>query len=43
MIAGKVLADRMTAGTVESSAEGEWSIKEWNVNGEEVTIGIRKV
>ena len=47
MIAGKVLADQMTAGTVESSAKGgaaeEWSIKEWNVNGEEVTIGIRKV
>ena len=47
MIAGKVLADRITAGTVESSAKGgaaeEWSIKEWNVNGEEVTIGIRKV
>lgn len=47
MIAGKVLADQMTAGTVESSAKGgaaeEWSIKEWNVNGEEVTIGIRRV
>ena len=47
MIAGKVLADQMTAGTVESSAKGgaaeEWSIKEWNVNGDEVTIGIRKV
>ncbi len=47
MIAGKVLANQMTAGTVESSAKSgaaeEWSIKEWNVNGEEVTIGIRRV
>ena len=36
-IAGKVLADSITAG--ENLAES----KEWNVNGENVTIGIEKV
>ena len=36
-IAGKVLADSITAG--ESLAVS----KEWNVNGENVTIGIEKV
>ena len=41
MIAGKVLADRITAGEEDISA-GEWHVKAWNVNGEEVTIGVRK-
>ena len=41
VIAGKVLADGMhTGGHMEES--GGWSSKEWNVNGEKVTIGIRK-
>jgi len=41
MIAGKVLADKMTSGPADNAA-GDWSVKEWNVNGEEVTIGIRR-
>ncbi len=41
VIAGKVLADEMrTGGSMEEP--GGWSSKEWNVNGEKVTIGIRK-
>ena len=42
MIAGKVLADKMTAGEIDASTE-DWHVKSWNVNGEEVTIGIRKL
>lgn len=37
MISGKVLADEMTSGAVYSVA------KEWNVNGETVTIAVEKV
>lgn len=41
MIGGKVLADEMlTDGNVK--VNGAWNRKEWNVNGEKVTIGICK-
>jgi len=41
VIAGKVLAEQMTAGE-GAAPDGAWSRKEWNVNGEKVTIGICK-
>ncbi|MCI6553795.1 MAG: isoleucine--tRNA ligase [Lachnospiraceae bacterium] len=41
VIAGKVLADEITAG--ETGASGEWKVKAWNVNGENVTLGVRRV
>ena len=37
-IAGKVLADEMI--TDQAAGSGDWKEKQWNVNGEEVTIGI---
>ena len=37
-IAGKVLADEMITG--QAAGSGDWKEKQWNVNGEEVTIGI---
>lgn len=41
VIAGKVLAEQMTTGE-GAAPDGAWSRKEWNVNGEKVTIGICK-
>ncbi len=42
VIAGKVLAEEMlTDGSGEDS--DAWNRKEWHVNGEKVTIGIRKI
>ncbi|HBA68173.1 MAG TPA: isoleucine--tRNA ligase, partial [Lachnospiraceae bacterium] len=41
MIAGKVLADKMVSGAAGTS--DEWKVKNWNVNGEEAVIGIRRV
>lgn len=46
-IMGKVLADKIVpdAGDdfITGAAGSGWSVKEWNVNGEEITIGIRKL
>ncbi|MDE7014749.1 MAG: isoleucine--tRNA ligase, partial [Kineothrix sp.] len=39
IIAGKVLADKMSAGEADGTS-GDWYVKEWNVNGEKVDIGI---
>ena len=39
IIAGKVLADKMSAGEADA-ASGDWYVKEWNVNGEMVSIGV---
>ena len=39
IIAGKVLADKMSAGEADA-VSGDWYVKEWNVNGETVKIGI---
>ena len=40
MISGKVLADEMLQGIPEGN---DWKKKEWDVNGEKVTLGIRKM
>ncbi len=42
MIVGKVLAERIEAKGTDDLA-GEWHVKAWNVNGEDVTIGIRRI
>ena len=39
IIAGKVLADKMSAGEADA-VSGDWYVKEWNVNGEMVSIGV---
>ncbi|MBR6770125.1 MAG: isoleucine--tRNA ligase [Lachnospiraceae bacterium] len=41
MIAGKVLADEI--GLADSNDSGEWNRKNWNVNGENVTLGVCRV